>query len=339
MRPGAAGPPAGGGTAAHEVRVDPLTGLRTIIAPGRADRPGGDPFTVTAAAPVTPDSDPFAAGHEDRTPPALLEIPSADGAGGWAVRVVPSLHPALTADAPDPAPTHRADLYTATAATGASEVIVNAPDPVQSLADLDAGQVADAVAVWRARMRAHREAAYVHLHVDEQAGGGAWKAHTHAQLHALDFVPALVARERERAGAYAVATMGGDLLSDLLAEEVRLRERVVAVDDEAVLLAPYASASPYRLMLVPRRGGKRFEDAEGGAGLLHDGLRRLARRFGASPPLTLWVRTAPQGAEHFCWHVDIVPRLTPVAGLELGTGVHLNCVAPERAAAELRAEA
>ncbi len=319
----------------HEVRVDPLTGLRTIIAPVRADRPGAE-ATVVAAGPVPADTDPFAPGHEDRTPPALLEMPHADGAPGWTVRVVPNLHPALTADAPEPAPSHRADLFTATAATGASEVIVNAPDPVQSLADLTGRQVADAVAVWRARMRTHADAAYVHLHVNEQAAGGATQPHTHAQLHALDFVPALVARERERAGAYAVATMGGDLLSDLLQEEVRLRERVVAVDDEAVLLAPYASASPYRLMVVPRRPGKRFEDAEGGAALLHDALLRLARRFGASPPLTLWVRTAPQGAEHFCWHVDIVPRLTALAGLELGTGVHLNCVPPERAAAELR---
>ncbi|MCU1676063.1 MAG: UDP-glucose--hexose-phosphateuridylyltransferase, partial [Frankiales bacterium] len=124
----------------------------------------------------------------------------------------------------------------------------------------------------------------------------------------------------------------------LLQEEVRLRERIVAIDDDAVLLTPFASASPYRLMLVPRRGRERFEDEGGpsGAALLHDGLRRLARRFGASPPLTLWVRTAPQGAERFCWNVDIMPRLAPLAGLELGTGVHLNPVSPERAAAELR---
>ena len=90
-------------------------------------------------------------------------------------------------------------------------------------------------------------------------------------------------------------------------------------------------------MLAPRRARPRFED-DGplGAALLHDGLQRLARRFGANPPLNLWVRTAPRDAEHFCWRIDVVPRLTNVAGLELGTGVHLNIVAPEQAAAELR---
>ena len=50
----------------------------------------------------------------------------------------------------------------------------------------------------------------------------------------------------------------------------------------------------------------------------------------------MWVRTAPRGADHFGWRIDIVPRLTYLAGLELGTGVHLNIVPPEQVAAELR---
>ena len=65
-------------------------------------------------------------------------------------------------------------------------------------------------------------------------------------------------------------------------------------------------------------------------------LCRLRRRLGASPPLNLWVRTAPSGADHFCWRIDIMPRLTHLAGLELGAGVNLCIVAPEQAAADLR---
>jgi UDPglucose--hexose-1-phosphate uridylyltransferase len=151
-------------------------------------------------------------------------------------------------------------------------------------------------------------------------------------------VPALIARERERFGAYATRTMGQNLLADLIQEEVRRGERIIAIDDEAVLIAPFASALPYQLMLAPRRPEPRFEgDGASGAALLFDGLTRLARLLGESPPLNLWVRTAPRGAEHFCWRIDVLPRLTALAGLELGTGVHLNSVAPEHAAAELRA--
>jgi UDPglucose--hexose-1-phosphate uridylyltransferase len=320
--------------------VDPLTGLKSIIAGARADRPGA--FSAIAPAePIDPGADPFVEGHEDRTPPEVYAVRPAGGGPdtpGWTVRVVPNLYPAVTPDAEEPPRSHNPDLFLAQAASGHHEVIVNSPLPVSSLADLETDQVAGAIEVWRERMRAHGGAAYVHLLVNERREAGASLPHTHAQLYALDHVPAAIARERERFGAYATRTMGANLLADLLQEEVRLRERIVAIDDEAVLMAPYGSRLPFQLMLVPRAARPRFED-EGptGARLLHDALLRLRRRLGASPPLNLWVRTAPRGADSFCWRVDILPRLTHLAGLELGTGVNLNVLAPERAAAELRA--
>jgi UDPglucose--hexose-1-phosphate uridylyltransferase len=322
-----------------ETRVDALTGLRTIIADDRATRPGGG-LTVTPAEPIDAETDPFLEGHEDRTPPEVFAM-RADGTApdspGWRTRVVPNLYPALSAD---PAAVERhanPDLFFAEPAAGAHEVIVNAPEPVVSLADLTADQVSAAVDTWRERMRAHSDAAYVHLLVNERREAGASLPHTHAQLYALDFVPAAVARERERFGAYHVRTMGSNLLGDLVQEEVRRRDRLIAVDKEAVLIAPYASRLPFQLMVAPRTPRKRFEDdGPTGAALLYDALSRLKRHFGASPPLNLWVRTAPRGADSFCWRIDIMPRLTHLAGLELGTGVNLCIVSPERAAAELR---
>jgi UDPglucose--hexose-1-phosphate uridylyltransferase len=256
---------------------------------------------------------------------------------GWLVRSVPNLFPAVSRDADDPAPHPNPDLFTAKAASGTQEVIVNAPDPVTSLADLTGEQMAVTVGAWRERIRAHADASCVHLLVNERREGGASLAHTHAQLYALPFVPAAIARERERFGAYATRTMGGNLLGDLVQEEVRLRDRIVAIDDEAVLMAPYASRLPFQLMLAPRRPRARFEDdGPTGAALLHDALLRLRRRLGASPPLNLWIRTAPRGADTFCWRIDILPRLTHLAGLELGAGLNLCVVAPEVAAQELR---
>jgi len=322
-----------------EVRIDPLTGLRAIVATDRGERPGGE-LRVAPPAPIDPEADAFAEGHEGQTPPELYALRpgggDADGPG-WTVRVVPNRYPALAAGAGEPEADARPELYTALPARGAHEVIVNGPEPVVSLSDLSVDQLTVAVEVWRERMRAHARSAYVHVCVNERVEGGATQPHTHAQLFALGFVPAIVARERERFGAYAVRTMGGNLLEDLVQEEVRRRERVVAIDEEAVLTCPYASRHEFALMLTPRRRRERFEDeGPSGAALLHDGLSRLRRRFGASPPLNLWIRTAPHDAERFCWRIDIVPRLTHEAGLELGTGVHLNTVAPEQAAAQLR---
>jgi len=273
-------------SAVHEVRTDPLSGLRAIVATG-GGVPQGAPLLAAHAAAAPPDAQP--------------------------------------------------GLYAALGASGTHELIDHSVRRVTALADLAVEETQAAVERWRERMRAHAGAAYVHVCVDEPGATGP-SAVSQAQLYALDFVPAVVARERERFSAHAQRTMGANLLEDLVQEEVRRRDRIVAIDDEAVLLCPYASSGPYALMLAPRRRRERFEDkGPSGAALLHDALSRLARHFGASPPLSLWVRTAPRDAERFCWRIDILPRLAPADGLELGCGLHRNDVAPERAAAALRA--
>ena len=347
-----------------ELRIDPLSGHKTIVAGERSQRPGGAPglsSEYASDAGIDPAKDPFAEGNEQLTPPELYALrPNGGGpdSPGWSVRVVPNLYPALSpadrrhgerggpAQAPTAAgvgeagggrPGAAAELLLSRPATGAHEVIVNAPQPVYSLAELPLEQVHAAVEVWRERMRTHGESAYVQLIVNERREAGASLPHTHAQLYALDFVPAAVARERERAAAYADRMMGQNLLEDLIAEEVRRGERIVAIDEEAVLLAPYASRVPFQLQLAPRRPRAHFEsEGPSGAALLHDGLRRLARHLGASPPLNMWVRTAPRGAKGFCWRIDVLPRLTHLAGLELSSEISLNIVAPEHAASLLR---
>jgi UDPglucose--hexose-1-phosphate uridylyltransferase len=204
------------------------------------------------------------------------------------------------------------------------------------MAELSEERFADAIAAWRERMRAHRDAAYVQLIVNEGGGAGASLEHTHAQLYALPFVPATVARERERFGAYRERDGGGSLLGDVLVEEVRRRERLVAIDEDAALICPWASRSPFELRVIPRREAARFEDDDAGAAMIHTALRALAARFDGPPELNLWVRTAPHGAAHFHWHVDIAPRLSIKAAFEFATGVDINTYAPERAAADLR---
>jgi UDPglucose--hexose-1-phosphate uridylyltransferase len=174
--------------------------------------------------------------------------------------------------------------------------------------------------------------------VNEGREAGASLPHTHAQLYALPFVPAAVARERERFTAYSDRTQGRNLLEDLLQEEVRRRERVVAIDSEAVAICPFGALVPFHMQVIPRRPAPRFsDDGPLGARLLHEALSRLGAALGGLPPLNMWVRTAPRDAERFCWRIDIMPRLAQLAGLEIGTGVHLNVLAPEDAAQRLRA--
>ncbi len=336
--------------------------MRTILAPGRADRPHG--FERAEEDEKGAENCPFCEGREEKTPPEVYAVRPSGGepdTPGWTSRVVPNLYPALggteggaASDGPtatsgeagafassgDPLLESRRagepDLFASRPAPGGHEVIVNAPEHTTAMAELSEERFLGAIATWRERMRAHADAAYVQLVVNEGAGAGASLPHTHAQLYALPFVPVAVARERERAGAYGERTGGSGLLSDVLVEEVRRRERLVAIDDEAALICPWASRSPYELRIVPRRAEPRFEDDETGAAMIRTAMQILAARFDGPPELNLWVATAPRGSDSFHWHVDIAPRLTLKAGFELCTGVDINIYPPERAATDLR---
>ena len=136
-----------------ELRIDPLSGLRAIVAGARADRPGGG-FAVEAPPALDPETDPFLEGNEDRTPPELWALRPGGGQAdrpGWLVRAVPNLYPALGAAAVGPWPSRRTDpggadplatgrgepdLFAGRPAEGAHEVIVNGPAPARSLAEL-----------------------------------------------------------------------------------------------------------------------------------------------------------------------------------------------------------
>jgi UDPglucose--hexose-1-phosphate uridylyltransferase len=339
-----------------EVRIDQLTGLRTILAPGRADRPNA--FVVEKRPLPDPEGCPFCEGHEQSTPGEVWAARPAGGepnGPGWTQRAVPNLYPALIEGGAESSETERdsgisasadplrtssrvrePDLFSSRPAIGAQEVIVHTPRHVSSLSALEPEELEGAVEAWRVRMRHHPDAACVQLIVNEGPGAGASREHTHAQLYALPFVPAAIARERERVASYRERTGGSGLLSDVLAEEVRRSERLVAIDDEAALFCPWASRSPFELRIVPRQESPRFEEDGAGAAMLGTAVRALAARFGESPELNLWVRSAPQGSEHFHWHIDIAPRLTIKAGFEMATGVDINVYPPERAAADLR---
>jgi len=346
-----------------EIRLDQLTGLRTILSPARADRPFDFAGVATEPDPKAAENCPFCEGREDRTPPETWADRPGGGdpdTAGWRVRAVPNLYPALAQTwEDDPAGPEGAadegitatgdplraasrgrepDLFRASVAAGFHEVIIHSPRHRTSLGQLDDNELAAAVSGWRERMRVHAEqAAYVQLIVNEGREAGASLEHSHAQLYTLGFVPTAVARERERFASYNQHTMGGDLLAEIASEEVRRRERLVAIDDDALLICPWASRGPFELRIIPRNPVPSFEDdGEVGLGMLRTALRALEARFDRVPQFNAWTLTAPRGAESFHWHLDIAPRIGIRAGFEMSTGVELNVFPPERAASELR---
>ena len=211
------------------------------------------------------------------------------------------------------------------------EVVVHTPRHARSLAELEGDELLAVAHAWSARAETARSEgfAYVHALVNEGRAAGASLAHTHSQLVWLREEPPVPAAERDGDECRVCA---------LARSEADAHTRVVARSGGLVLLCPPAGRGPYEMMVVPEEhAADAFADPEllGNAiALAAEGVRRLERVVGR-PPLNAWLHTAPFGEDGH-WHFELVPRLTVLAGVELGAGIYVNAVPPEEAAQALR---
>ncbi len=185
----------------------------------------------------------------------------------------------------------------------------------------------------RDRVHAHLQGGHVYsvAILNHLRGAGASIAHPHAQVFALDGVPAAVVEALARARAAG---------SDLVAADAARDDLVVTRGEAVACWCPYASTAPYQLRLAHDRAGARFDEAADAvvaavAVALRDALTRLRSALG-DVPYNVIVPTAPRGDAPFHWYVEIVPRLTVVAGFEQATGILVNTVPPDVSAHELR---
>lgn len=300
-----------------------------VVAPARAGRPG-----VPQAGAVEETDDPagcpFCEGRETATPPETFAIAPpgrAPDTPGWRVRVVPNKFPAF---GPWPRGGDRVDgFFARKAAIGRQEVVVHSPRHVRTITDLGSRQLELVAEAWQARAAVAREAGlpYVHALVNEGVGAGASLAHSHSQLVWLEEAPPLVAQERAAQGA-----ADGCLLCQVLAEERELRIRVVEERGGLILLCPFAGRQPYELLAAPvacESDAFTSPLLPEALILVAEGARRL--RVAEGPvSLNLWLHAAGH------WHIEVVPRFTILAGVELGSGYFVNTMAPESAAGVLR---
>ena len=311
------------------MRRDPLSGRWVVVAPSRARRPGA-PHAQPVKEHDDPAGCPFDEGRESATPPETFAIGPPGrppDTPGWRVRVVPNKFPAFGPWSRDG---DRSDgLFARHAAVGRQEVVVHSPRHVRSLADLTVRELGLVAEAWQARAAAAREVGFPYLHalVNEGAGAGASLAHSHSQLVWLEQEPPLVAQERE-----AQVTDEGCLLCRILLEERGQRIRVVEERDGLILLCPFAGRQPYELLVAPLEceadpfTSSRLEEA---LALAAEGIRRIRIAEGAVA-INLWLHAGGH------WHIEVLPRIGIMAGIELGAGYFVNTMAPESAAGILR---
>ena len=336
-----------------EFRWDPLKGAWVITENQRARQPQ-EFISERQQTPVT--VCPFCPGQEGKTPAevfALRPQGTAANGPGWQVRVVPNKFPVLRIEGE-----LRQDelgLYRRIPGVGAHEVIIETPDHERGLAHLDLGETTAVLQAYRARLldlRQDLRFRYLQIFKNHGVEAGAPLPHAHSQLMAVPITPPVVRQELNTCRRHYLET-GHCLICDLLAGEIADGRRVVYNDGQFLVLAPYASCFPFELGLFPIRHNHDFAlqgDAElqDCAKALQNMLRRLYSLL-EDPPYNFILHTAPpikaQNGKpgywqtlprDFHWHIELVPRLNQIAGFEWGSGIFVNPLPPEEAAAFLR---
>jgi UDPglucose--hexose-1-phosphate uridylyltransferase len=325
-----------------ELRQDPATKDWVIVATERMKRP--HEFRRAEPRVALPGHDPkcpFCPGNESLTPGEKLRLPDGDG---WGVRVVPNKFAALMPEG-ETQRERTGDFFLQMRGVGHHEVVIETRCHSRFFALMEAAEVELVLRAYRARYVALHEDPRIKLIVifknhGEQAGTSL--VHPHSQIVATPVVPAYVRRKCEEALRYYDAT-GRNLHADIFAAERKDGSRVVTENSHFFVFHPFASRAPFETWIAPFRQRPSFgmvgdEELAALAQVLRSTLAGLAAMLN-DPDFNFVIHSAPldeDDEEYFCWHVQIVPRLTHIAGFEIGSGMYITTASPEQTAEAAR---
>jgi len=325
-----------------ELRKDPITGRWVIISSDRGKRPTefADQRTKKRAGFC-----PFCAGNERTTPHEVLAYRDngQPNGPGWRLRVVPNKFPALQIEGD--LNKQGEGIFDKMNGLGAHEVLIENPDHNASLATLPEKAMEEVLWAYRDRMedlKKDKRFQYTLIFKNEGLIAGATLEHSHSQLIALPIVPIQVQEEIDGCRKH-YDLKERCIFCDIIRQEMQSRNRIVMETQSFIALAPFAPRFPFETWIMPKRHiscyacttNDEFKDL---AFLLQDTLRRLDKAL-SFPPYNYVIHTSPFKEEindYYHWHIELMPKLTNVAGFEWGSGFYINPTPPEEAAKFLR---
>ncbi len=327
-----------------EFRRDPVVGRWVILSADRIQRPNDFEkcYSLLPALPLCP----FCPGNEAQTPSEILAYRTPGtlpDSPGWDIRVVPNKFPALRIEGD--LRREGDGLYDRMNGVGAHEVIIETPDHKATFERMPQKHLEDLLWVYRDRildLRKDLRLRSVLVFKNHGPAAGATLEHPHSQLIALPIVPINVEAEVEGSRRH-YRNKERCVYCDIIRQESRDRTRIVEENEDFLCVVPFAARFPFELLILPKLHRSCYEDierfeVEGLARLFADTLRRIDRVLGV-PPFNFLMHTSPlrEPTEDFYhWHIEIIPKLTQVAGFEWGAGFYINPVFPEEAAVFLR---
>ena len=326
-----------------ELRKDPITGRWVIIATDRGKRPSD---FVKETVQIKGGFCPFCYGNEDKTPPEILCYRS-DGGGrnspGWNLRVVPNKFPALGIEGN--LNRQGEGLFDKMNGIGAHEVIIETPDHHATLATISEQAVEDVFWAFRDRMldlKKDRRLRYILIFKNHGEAAGASIEHSHSQLIALPIVPKLVREEIDGSKAH-FSFKERCVYCDIIRQELSSGSRVIDENQDFVIIAPYAPRFPFETWILPKTHDACFENAQKRE---YQNLSKILKtillkvdRVLDYPAYNLVIHTSPITEainDFYHWHIELMPKLSKIAGFEWGTGFYINPVRPEDSAKFLR---
>ncbi|MDA8168073.1 MAG: galactose-1-phosphate uridylyltransferase [Nitrospiraceae bacterium] len=325
-----------------ELRKDPILGRWVIISVERGKRPKD--FT-----PVIQKKKggfcPFCPGNEYTTPPEIMAFrPSGTEPNkpGWALRVMENKFPAL--DVQGQLKKSGEGMFDRMNGVGVHEVVVETPDHYLSLSTMSEKAVEDTLWAYFIRLTELKKDSrikYVLIFKNEGDAAGASLEHSHSQIIGLPIVPRTVKDELQGARNH-FDMKERCIFCDIIDQERADGKRVIYENESYIALAPFAPRSPFETWILPKTHEAAFAPQQKSFKGLADILQRTLRLFDAileSPPYNFIIHTAPfseEQSEYFHWHIEIMPKLTKIAGFEWGSGFYINPTPPEEAARFMR---
>ena len=312
--------PMGGVT--NELRKDYLLDRWVLIAANRGKRPHD--FIGKRMPKEEPTFCFFCPGNEHSTPPELDRISKGKN---WIVRAFTNMYPATSVDFP--------------MAYGSHEVIVETYEHHKNLQDLSSEQIQKVLEMYCRRIEANRRINGVNsvlIFKNHGAEAGTSLAHEHSQLISTKKIPTLIENEVKEYKKY-FAKNKRCAYCDTIKMEMK-SERRIYENKYVACFAPYASRFPFEIWVFPKKHVKSLtelnsDERRSFGEVLKKMLKKLDKKFN-DPPYNFYLHITPFNEKDFHFHIEICPRLTKLAGFELGSDVIINIMPPEKAAEELR---
>ncbi|HVZ11018.1 MAG TPA: DUF4921 family protein [Candidatus Paceibacterota bacterium] len=328
----------------NEFRQDPVSGEWVLFATQRARKPA--PSTASMLK-MDKESCPFENPQEKGNEAPLLIFSHGKQAADltdWTTQVFRNKFPALQYGICGPISV--GPLFSTAVGYGFHELVVTR-DHDRHFSSFTAAETAEVLTVYRERYRAiatDQCGDYIAIFHNHGYLAGASVYHNHSQIISVPFVPPMIVRDIDRAGAY-FRTSGTRIHESVLAQELQEGKRVVFQNDRFAAICSYTSRVPYEIRIYPKYHQPYFADISDAdvtacGEVLQTALARLDKVTG-NADYTFLVHTAPPGEakpeyDAFRWHIEIIPRVTMPAGFETSTNVYINVVDPDQAAEELR---